>query len=761
MGNMGNMGKREREGRNIIVSARCFGRNRKRVFLLWMVMALLFAGCVKKPATTTTQANTQLMEIKANAPTYERQTERYLLKEGANPYKVSYCENGFFYYLMETNDSGANAYELYYQAFDEGEPVRYGWVRDEYIFDFVAKPAEDGVGLCVLCGAEQLVIREFEGDGKQERKIVISALDADLYSHPKLLCRDGGYIVGMYDKAYFLDEEGNVTQTVQLLDEVSSLMATGAGEFYAVTEGIQYIQREGKRVKENPHLEMLPKGADQQKTEREIASEVIRVLPFEDSLVFLYSNCMIYFEPSEPQNQALVDFDRQGIVASQIQAVYGDRNCIRLISMDMSAQNLQVLVINLTPTGVSGTQESSDKTKDGQEKYAADGRRIVRVAIPDSCGFQVEFHARRYSQESDVSVVQVERFKGTLEDYLGKGNRPDVIMFTDHTELDAYVQKGVLVDMLPMFEAWDSSELEGMIPKARELLGNGSEEVMYAMANRFQLLLRTSNGEELDANGKCNAVNYLKWYGDFMTDMEYGGMGTLENVLYAYVPHYYDEDPPAKAYFTSPGFMDLMKTYKTLLEEHGGPVSISYGSNSQKEIAKGPRWQSTYRRYELTEPGISMEGLPWADGSSRVYIRLCDPLAILSTSECPQDAFNFIAYYTSLRLPLMKGEPEGDYGKGGNTEALFSVWGKYLREEIYESERSYGYYEDHTEAFFTEEQSEHLKQLIRDAVPETTTQRDLYAMLLEEMDAYWKGGKSLESACEALQSRAELYLKEK
>ena len=716
-------------------------------------MVLLLAGCTKENKSENPYPHNNV-KAADDAPTYERKVVTYPLAKDANPYAIKCGENGFFYYVLGANDEGENAYHFFYQPFDGTPYVSFGSVDQRYVRDFAGSTVGGKTQLFVLCTGERAEILEFDGSDKPVREMLVDNEFNDLESFPQLLIRQGGgYVIGMSDRTYFLDGEGRTSGSSQLNGSVSSLLASSAGEIYAVTEK----NENGKVLR---LLERVREGKKQSETVRELAEDAYGVYAFEDGFSSVYSNCMTFFTVGKTEEEAVIDFDRQSIVASQIRGVFGNMKEIRLFSLDVSSSERKARMFTLFPIEEKKETNKTEK-KEKQEKYAADGRRIVRVAIPDSCGFQVEFHARRYSQESDAAVIQVERFKGTLEDYLGKGNRPDVIMFTDHTELDAYVQKGVLVDMLPMFEAWDSSELEGMIPKARELLGNGSEDVMYAMANRFQLLLRTSNGEELDANGKCNAVDYLKWYGDFMADMEYGGMGTLENVLYAYLPHYYDEDSPAKAYFTSLGFMDLMKTYKTLLEEHGGPVSASYGSNSQKEIAKGPRWQSTYRRYELTEPGISMEGLPWADGSSRIYIRLCDPLAILSTSECPKEAFDFISYYTSLRLPLMKGEPEGDYGKGGNTEALFSVWGKYLREEIYESERPYGYYEDHTGAFFTEEQSEHLKQLICDAVPDTKTQRDIYEMLLEEMDAYWQGGKTLESACEVLQNRAELYLKER
>lgn len=38
----------------------------------------------------------------AEVPVYERTTEVFLLAEDANPYMTAYTENGFYYFVMET-----------------------------------------------------------------------------------------------------------------------------------------------------------------------------------------------------------------------------------------------------------------------------------------------------------------------------------------------------------------------------------------------------------------------------------------------------------------------------------------------------------------------------------------------------------------------------------------------------------------------------------------------------------------------------------
>ena len=78
---------------------------------------------------------------------------------------------------------------------------------------------------------------------------------------------------------------------------------------------------------------------------------------------------------------------------------------------------------------------------------------------------------------------------------------------------------------------------------------------------------------------------------------------------------------------------------------------------------------------------------------------------------------------------------------------------------IFETEKSYIVTRD-GEQFFTQEQKEQLWKLIHNSVPDTKTQRDIFAMCLEEMSAYWNGDKDFESACEILENRVTLYLEE-
>ena len=52
---------------------------------------------------------------------------------------------------------------------------------------------------------------------------------------------------------------------------------------------------------------------------------------------------------------------------------------------------------------------------------------------------------------------------------------------------------------------------------------------------------------------------------------------------------------------------------------------------------------------------------------NHVYMKLDHPMSIMSTSDCREEAFDFIMYYSSLAELLTVTESENDYGKNGNT----------------------------------------------------------------------------------------------
>lgn len=703
----------------------------KKLFyiLTLLILFVMLAGC--SPSGEEKPGDRQ---PETSAQNYQRDTASFQLSEDANTYLADYTENGFFYFTMSED-----GYHFYEQTYDGKAAVPFCVVEDGIVRDFTSVTMDGKCRLAVLCTGEEARVLEYDEEGKLVRENVIDESFNDLEKIVRLYAwRDEGFVIAMAGDVFILGADGQLTETLQLDGTVRDFCGAREDALFVTVENEETGSNELCLMK----LDMRKRRAD---VVRKLQSGLVKVFAFEDGFLSIFEDRAVFFCEGEDAEEVLIDMDQQGILASQIQAVFGSREEIKLVLTD---QEREAYFMTLRPS----TE---------QQLYASDSRKIVRVAIPQEYVYQMEFHVKKYNQANDKSFVEVERFEGSLEDYLGKGNRPDVIMFHDQTEIAAYVQKDAFVDFCPLFQKQEQYSLDGIIPKARELLGIENGDKMYAMAGRFRLLLRTSNGTEFDSDGKCDCVTYLKWYDDFLTGNEIGGLGEIEKVLYANVDVFYDEDR-AEASFTSEEFAELMQTYKEVYTRHGGDSGqkIVTADKIHGEIARGPRWLASFSRPELTDPDIKIEGIPGVDGVSRIYMRLDYPMSILSTSDCMEEAFDFVMYYNSQDELLVKGDTEAAYGKSGTTTAFFSVYEEALKENIYESERPYITL-DGIEYFYTDEQNARLKAQIDSAVPNTKAQSDIYGMLMEEMEPYLKGGKELQAACEILQNRVELYLAER
>ena len=165
-----------------------------------------------------------------------------------------------------------------------------------------------------------------------------------------------------------------------------------------------------------------------------------------------------------------------------------------------------------------------------------------------------------------------------------------------------------------------------------------------------------------------------------------------------------------------------------------------------------------------------LTGIPSFDAEPVVCMRLQQPLAIMDTSDCKEEAFDFIMYACkNITNVQREGGKTGEQNMSAmiQTYARFFVFEDFLKEEIWETEKPYLILsEDYTKlnslvpVYITEERKEMLRDLMDRAVGVTKAQNDIYGMFMEEMGGYINGNKDLESCCDILQNRVSLYLAE-
>ena len=712
----------------------------------------------------------------SEVPLYHRKTTEIPLRKDANTYCMDFGKAGFFYYVMEEimdkepqedrtdySEQGF-CYRFYYQSYDGKEAVPFCEISEGYVRGFSHIERENQVQLSVLITGEEAHILEYDASGKLLREIKTDDRFVPIEERPKLLALpDGSYAASMGGNIYLINREGQVEKEIPLQKQVDDLLLSEAGQVYAIV----WKDDTGNAAKQLIYLDL--QGGKAGYTE-ELPSKVINQFAYGDGLALVYADRVDCYDVSAKQIRTILDLDRQSILAGQIQAMQGDGEELRLVPLDPVDGGALAYLVTLTRK--EETEAGRDDKKEA-ELYTPDGRRILHVAVPEDYEKSVEFYAKKYNQTSDQYFVQTDRFAGSLEDFLGKGNRPDVVMFQDHTRINDYVQKQILEDLAPMFEKQQEYSLDGVVPKVREVLGADRPEGMYAMAGRFQLLLRASTGEEYGEGDHCDTVSYLRWLDRYLTEKEVEGTEGLEYYLYATVPNFYEEET-AQAYFDSEPFKHLMETYREVSGQHSGEFKTNKVYKTKgptvRSIAGGPKWKEDYRDGMFIDPAGELKGLPGIRGEELIYIRLDHPMGILSTSECKEAAFDFIMYFCSINHLVDTGY-ESEYGIFGNTPAQLSVFEKVLNELIFETDMGIFAspelvadgvlnFDKLVMVYYTQEHLEQLRYLIENAQPSTKTQEDIYGMLMEEMDGYFQGGKDLDACCEILQSRVKLYLAE-
>ena len=730
----------------------------KRIASIFLVICLLFtmAGCSGRKNNHTNTAG-QSQTQNAEVPIYHRTSSPFFLAPKSDRFMICSGPDGMLCYGLENPSAGYDEengadyvprYFFSFQAYDKSSSVSYGTItgglvadvstirRDEELRTVVLHLSEDGAHLVELSDIGGWPIKDLILDTRfdtYEKEEQILALDR------------WNYVISLDHEVFLINVSGEIEETVDVRYTVQEFLGYTQEKIYALgydkssvgnERYLLGIDRESFRI------------ADTVKVE----DEVTGVYLFEDGLMWVYRDRIEYSRPDREDARTVIDLDRQGILSSEIVYLYGTHEEYRIVTLDQSSGCLLTLT------------ESEEETAEVDMDHTEDGRRIVRVAVSEDYLWDMKFHAKKYNSTSDTAYVEVEVLNEPMEFYLGKGNQPDVIGFFFTTDFAPYIEKKALADMMPLFEAQDRYSLDEFVPKVKELLTDDDGGI-YHMATNFQLLLRTSDGTEYDRNGDCDIYRYLQWRDNYMAERNLRGSITkniilgLANVnylLYANLGYFYDEES-AEVYFSSDSFQKLMKLYKDTSGRRAGELNkhelyYDHGTLSYW-ILRDPTWYGGYGSEALTCPNGKMAGVPGIDGKEHVLMRLECGMGILETSQCKQEAFDFLMYISNLKYHLCKGNPEWTYGRAATP--MFSVIQAYT-DEVYDDGLEYqgGF-------FYTEEQLSQLRYLFDVAETDTLARKVIFDMMMEEMDPYLNGNKDLDSACEILDSRVRLYLQER
>lgn len=741
------------------------------------ILVLFTAACGTKNNSSDNDAKTEEVKI------YQKTTKQIALQEGFQPYRVCYSEEGICYVaqtVLSEDDDYKTENKVFFQKNNEmQEEALVTSINDGIIRDISVNSIDGETVISVLWFNENEVhATGYTHDGKVTYDTLLDEklFATENYSHIYQIANEELVLQGS-NNVYKLSITGEIKSAVPVQGEASSIICMPGGSVYAVQESAKAGKNETLISKIDFNKQTLESGAS-------ILGSSNCVSMFNENSIAIWTEDYIYlFDTGNTEVKPIVDLTKQSILYSEIQCVSEVADGIQIYSQDVTSngevysftlsdrvnpkEDTPINDTSATDTPIKDEPIKETETKDEHTKaeYSEDGRPIVHVAVPEEYKWQIEYYGKKYNQLSEKYFVQIDRFPGPLSDYLGKGNRPDAVMLTDYTEINDYVKKGILADMNSLFDKQDAYSLNEIVPRVVDLLSVDGR--LYGMSGRFSLLLRSSTKEEMDATGKCTPLEYFKWYDEYLNQKEIDGMGNLEAILYANLPYFYDE-AEGSAFFTSNEFKGLMESYKKVLErskKEKTPHLVSTYGYMTYDIFDGPKWYNLLSNMAwFGNPDNSMMGMPFMDGSSVDYMSLEYPISIMEYSDCQAGAFDFALYYCSQVEYLMNGSSTSDAGMSYTTYAPFSTFKEILRNEIYETDKPFAIERSSSgemkELYFTDEMLNRIETLISSAKPETKTQKVVFSFLKEEMEDYYNGSKSLDKACDILQSRVSLYLME-
>lgn len=727
----------------------------KKPILFLFLFFLLLTGCGKKAE------NNEETVI----PTYYRNTVKIPLSEDYNPYSMEFLKDGVMYYELsyeaveDSEEEYNSVYEFFFQSYD-GEALEQSVfsVENEYIKGFKALNNNGTQSFFCLLLSKVPHITKFSKEGEILSDIELPDSLFGVEDFPKFLpTLEGSFYIQNGNRLFRFNGEGKEEFSIDTEGYADKLFSDDCGNVYLLSE-----------ISDNKGIKTIVYEVDTEKRKlTEIRSFEGKLLYLDyyldNRFIYVTENRIVSFDSNEKNDEVLVDLIKQDIMPSLIKSLSFYEDNISIISFDQDDKDFGACKYVLSTTPFT---ESIKETQNKEEDYTEDGRRIIRVAVPKDYQYSIEFHAKKYNQKNNKSFVKIDRFEGELSEYLGKGNRPDIAMLSDSTEVEPLAKRKLLADLSPLFLKSENYSVDMLVPSITKALS--VDDKLVSMGSFFSLLLRVSDGTDFSKEGYCTTEEYLEWYDNYLTNLSIEGRGSLDYVFFADVPYFISKETNR---FETEDFSKVLESYKKLIEHHGKefettPSLKDYGYLKQS-ILYGPIIYSGWGYAgELSTEGAQIVGMPLPNGERTVIMMVPNPLVIMDTSECKDEAFDFVMYYSSLEEHLFYLNSEGDYGKSYCTPALFSVFSEVLRKNIYETEAPYNIVRVDEpdrlfrEYHFTEKDIQLTKDLIDSSVIETKEQNVIYDIIMEEIEPYLSGSKTLEETVEIIKKRADLFLAE-
>lgn len=397
-------------------------------------------------------------------------------------------------------------------------------------------------------------------------------------------------------------------------------------------------------------------------------------------------------------------------------------------------------------------------SKGNEPEFAETNRQTIKIlcieAITDA---QLADIIVAYNKQSNLYQVELENIsiKGSsLDDvYLSINTRlvskesADLLYLWDYVDMQRYTHNNVFADLTPFLEK------EGMDRFQASVLDCFRENnKIYGISNRFSVRTLCGKSSLLGTKTGWTTDEFLEWIKQNPDIKAFDGLShhaILEFCLKGDIKEYVDFENNG-CDFTGQGFKDLLEKIHKLRTD-----TTPYYDNWWEVCSENQIFIDDYDLYnfngfmhlERTYNDVcNFIGYPSLDGEP-VYKITMPCMSVLSNSTCPEGSFDFLKYYMDNALI--------------DFDTCFYLDNELMEQSIVNSKEPVLFNnedESTITVYLTDEQRNRILQMIQLSQRVDLRERRVQEIVLEESDQYFQDIKSLDSVCNIIQNRVNLFL---